>query len=73
MKRKRHYSPKPKKTELERKLQSLKDQTDDRLCNLADQVYELENRAFAQTVLLGVLGGVVVILLIWQILTHFTV
>ena len=71
--RKCHYSPKPKKTELERKIQSLRDHTDDKLCDLGDQVYELENKLFTLALLLGGVGVIVLTLIIWQIITHFTV
>ena len=71
--RKCHYSPKLKKTELERKFQSLKDHTDNKLCDLGDQVYELENRMFTLAILLGGVGVIVLALIIWQIILQFTV
>ncbi|MDE5758254.1 MAG: hypothetical protein K2H85_06535 [Allobaculum sp.] len=73
MKRKRHYSPKPKKSELDRKIQSLKDHTDNKLCDLGDQIYELENRLFTLAILLGGVGVIVLALIIGQIISQFTV
>ena len=73
MKRKKHYSPKPKKTELERKIQSLRDHMDNEVCDLGDQVYELENKLFTLAIMLGALGVIVFALIIWPIFTHFIV
>ena len=73
MKRKTHYSPKTKKSELERKIQSLRDHTDNELYDLGDQIYEVENKMFTLALLLGGVGVIALALIIWQILTHFTV